>query len=84
MAFPDTFRASTRKLLEEVTESARTSSLKEAVPEIFTGFPGSDLSVTGTVYVSWDQAERVRQRKPNMAALTLITVSNKATLQLLN
>src|SRR5712692_10703446 len=62
MALSPTFRASTLKVLDDFTELATISSVNEAVPEIFRGLLGSDLSTIGTVYVSWGQAERVRQK----------------------
>jgi hypothetical protein len=79
MPFPDTFRASIRKLLHEVTALATMRSVNEAVPEISRGLPRSDLSRTGTVYVSCDHAESVRQRGSGLAALNLITASNKTS-----
>ena len=67
MLLPDTLRASILKLPDEATESAEISSVNEAVPEIASGLPGSDLSTTGTVYVSCDQTERVKQIGTRMA-----------------
>jgi hypothetical protein len=49
MALSLTFRAWTLKLLDAFTELATMSSVNEAVPEIFRGLPGPDLSTTGMV-----------------------------------
>ena|SRR5215469_8248994 len=67
MLFPDTFRASSLKLLDEATDSPVVSSVNDAVPEIANGLAGPDLSTIGMVYVSCEQAERVRSRGTNMA-----------------